>query len=186
MVVYPKGGHFKWLMPLVRGRELRTSIDCGGHKGMWSVHWTKLVKNIEAFEPNPEILPIFKKRTAGMDNITLHEVALGDKPGKVSMQYETHPGTFHVKDNTGTIEMRTLDSYNFTDVDIIKIDVEGYEVPLLHGAKQTILSNRPWIQIEANKSGLRYGRPKTEIAKVLIEFGMQRRAKEWPDQIWSF
>ena len=82
--------------------------------------------------------------------------------------------------------MRTLDSYNFTDVDIIKIDVEGYEVPLLHGAKQTILSNRPWIQIEANKAGLRYGRPKTEIAKVLIEFGMKRRAKEWPDQIWSF
>ena len=128
MEVYPNGGHFKWLMPWVRGRELRTAIDCGGHKGMWSVHWTKLVKNIEAFEPNPEILPIFKKRTAGMDNITLHEVALGDKPGKVSMQYETHPGTFHVKDNTGTIEMRTLDSYNFTDVDIIKIDVEGYEV----------------------------------------------------------
>ena len=39
--------------------------------------------------------------------------------------------------------------------DIIKIDVECFEIPVLNGAKQTILSQRPWIQIEGNSSGER-------------------------------
>jgi FkbM family methyltransferase len=153
---------------------------------MWTTSWNSIVEKIEAFEPNPDVIPMFKDRTAGIDNVTLHEVALGDKFSSVSMQYETHTGTYHVKDHSGTIEMKTLDSYNFKDVDIIKIDVEGYEVPLLEGAKETILNNRPVIQIEANHTGDRYGRPKIEISKILSSFGMKRIAKEWPDQIWRF
>ena len=100
------------------------------------------------------------------------------------------PGGLRIVNNNelfGTpYEVKTLDSYNFTDVDIIKIDVEGFEVPLLEGARETILSNRPWIQIEANETGNRYGRPKIEILNTLDKFGMKRIAKEWPDQIWSF
>lgn len=57
-----------------------------------------------------------------------------------------------VKVNTGyhrvTVPQETLDSYNFTDVDIIKIDVEGYEFQVLEGARSTIQTNRPIIQIE--------------------------------------
>ena len=184
---YPNGGHFTWLRQfLQKGKKLRTAIDCGAHQGMWTTSWNSIVEKIEAFEPNPDVIPMFKDRTFGIDNITLHEVALGDKFSSVSMQYETHTGTYHVKDHSGTIEMKTLDSYNFNDVDIIKIDVEGYEVPLLEGAKETILNNRPVIQIEANHTGDRYGRPKIEISKILSSFGMKRIAKEWPDQIWRF
>jgi FkbM family methyltransferase len=183
---YPRGGHFNWLWPWVCDLKLRTVIDCGGHKGNWTLRWFDRVEKIEVFEPNTEILPIFKERTSHIKNMTLYEVALGDKPGTVSMEYETHPGTYHIKEHGGPIEIKTLDSYNFTNVDIIKIDVEGYEVPLLEGAKKTILSNRPWIQIEANKAGERYGRHKKEILKTLSSFGMTRKAKEWPDQIWNF
>ena len=102
------------------------------------------------------------------------------------MDYGAHVGTYHITKSNGPIEIRTLDSYNFQDVDVIKIDVEGFEVPLLDGAKETILSNRPWIQIEANKTGERYGRPKTKILEKLASFGMKRVAKKWPDQIWRF
>ena len=84
------------------------------------------------------------------------------------MQYETHSGTCHVKDYNGSINLQTLDSYNFQDVDIIKIDVEGFEIPVLNGAKQTILSQQPWIQIEGNDSGKRYGRSKIDILNLLL------------------
>ena len=133
-----------------------------------------------------DITTTLKKNTNTLKNCTIHEVALGDTTGKVSMQYETHLGTYHIKDHNGSINLQTLDSYNFQNVDIIKIDVEGFEVPVLEGAKETILSNKPWIQIEANHTGERYGRPKKKILEKLTEFGMKRIAKEWPDQIWKF
>jgi FkbM family methyltransferase len=187
---YPNGGHFKWLRPWVEGRKLRTVIDCGAHVGMWSRYWYDRVERIEAFEPNPDIIPKFKEEMKGIKNITLHEYALGSNSGTVAMQYGKHPGTYHIKPNLyehdGDIKIRTLDSFNFTKVDIIKIDVEGYEVPLLEGARETILANKPIIQIEANETGIRYGRPKIEISNTLRSLGMVRVAKQWPDQIWCF
>jgi len=179
--------HYDWLWPWVKDRSLRRAIDCGAHRGEWTLAWKDRVGQIECFEPNVEILPFFKENTEGIQNINLYQHALGDKPGTVAMDYETHLGTYHVTAEEGPYEIKTLDSYNFTDVDVIKIDVEGYEIPLLDGAKDTIMTNRPWIQIEANETGSKfYDRPKKQILEKLDSFGMKRMAKEWPDQIWCF
>ena len=46
------------------------------------------------------------------------------------------------------VEARTLDSFGFTEVDAIKIDVEGWELMVVEGGEQTILRDRPVIQTE--------------------------------------
>ena len=102
------------------------------------------------------------------------------------MQYADHSGTYHVTGQNGDNEIKTLDSFEFDRVDIIKIDAEGYELPVLQGAKETILRNRPWVQIEGNKSGERYGRTKLDIKNFLDDLGMTRVTKKWPDQVWTF
>ena len=97
--------------------------------------------------------------------IQTYNVALGPTAGSVEMHikkndghnrvsndgYKTVSGR-EVKVNTGyqrvSVPQLTLDSYNFTDVDIIKIDVEGYELQVLEGASDTIKRNRPIVQIE--------------------------------------
>ena len=180
--------HYDWLWPWVQDRKIRTVIDCGGCLGHWTMFWHDKVKQIELFEPNKSTLTELKQNIQNLKNINIHEYALGDRPGMVSMDYvkDDHIGTYAITEHKGDIEIKTLDSFNFTDVDIMKIDVEGYEVPLLLGAKETILNNRPWIQIEANETGKRYGRQKIHIFDTLTSFGMRRVAKEWPDQIWSF
>ena len=188
-----------WLWEHVQHIEkIGTAIDCGAHIGKWTKNWHDKVRNIEAFEPNPKMVPVFQKATEGIKNLHLHQVALGNKTGKVSMDYKKHSGafesseyvahvgTFHVTNNNGPIEMHTLDSYNFTDVDIIKIDVEGYELPLLEGARETILSNKPWIQIEANNNSERYGITDQHITDKLLDYGLKLVAEKWPDQIWRF
>ena len=179
-------GNYDLLWPYVQQKKLKTIIDIGAWWGPWTLEWSSRAKTIETFEPNPDILPDLKQNTNKLNNCTVHNTALGDTTGKVSMQYETHTGTCHVKDYNGSINLRTLDSYNFQDVDIIKIDGEGFEIPVLNGAKQTILSQRPWIQIEGNHSGERYGRPKIDIVNLLKSWGMMRVTKRWPDQIWRF
>lgn len=98
-------------------------------------------------------------------NIQTYNVALGPTSGSVEMHIKkndghnrvandgyTTPSGKPVKINTGyqrvQVPQLTLDSYNFTEVDIIKIDVEGYELQVLEGAHQTIANNRPIVQIE--------------------------------------
>ena len=46
------------------------------------------------------------------------------------------------------VQKRTIDSYNFEDVDAIKIDVEGSELLVIQGAKDTIDTHRPSVQVE--------------------------------------
>lgn len=97
--------------------------------------------------------------------IHTYNVALGPVLGSVEMHIKKNDGHNRVandnyiklngkpvKVNTGyqrvQVPQHTLDSYNFTDVDIIKIDVEGYELQVLEGAVNTIAQNRPIVQIE--------------------------------------
>lgn len=65
---------------------------------------------------------------------------------------------------TEEVSLRTLDSYNFTDVDIIKIDVEGHEFDVIKGAEQTILKYRPVVQVEmVEQQTLRFAHSCQEI-----------------------
>ena len=46
------------------------------------------------------------------------------------------------------VEVRTLDSYAFRDVRAIKVDVEGSEMAVLEGGRETILRDRPALIVE--------------------------------------
>lgn len=98
-------------------------------------------------------------------HIQTENVALGPIAGTVEMHIKKNDGHNRVsndgystptgktvKANTGyqrvSVPQHTLDSYHFENVDIIKIDVEGYELEVLKGADQTIATNRPIVQVE--------------------------------------
>ena len=69
----------------------------------------------------------------------------------------------HIK--TIRVPVRTLDSFNFEIVDLIKIDTEGYELPVLRGGRETIGRERPQLYIEIHNQG-----QKSLIFKFLQEF----------------
>jgi hypothetical protein len=46
------------------------------------------------------------------------------------------------------VEMRTLDSYKFENIALVKIDVEGHELSVLAGAKDTLIRSNPFVIIE--------------------------------------
>lgn len=94
-------------------------------------------------------------------NITVHEVALSNSNiGSIDiLDHTDHGGHNHVViDSTDLklrpsqqlvkVPVRTIDSYNFESVDAIKIDVEGSELLVIQGAKDTIDRCRPSVQVE--------------------------------------
>tara|TARA_B100000900_G_scaffold342815_1_gene306351 strand:+ start:48 stop:623 length:576 start_codon:yes stop_codon:yes gene_type:complete len=179
-------GNYDIISEYVTDKKLRTIIDVGAWWGPWSLHWQPHADKLEIFEPNHKILPMLEHNISTYNNCTLHKTALGEVKGTVSMGYDTHSGTNHVTKSQGDIEINTLDSYRFCHVDVIKIDVEGYELSVLNGAKQTITKQKPLLQIEMNKAGERYGIHKKQVHDLLKDWGMTRIAKIWPDQVWSF
>lgn len=92
-------------------------------------------------------------------DIAVHEVALTNRNiGTIGIQdHPEHGGhNFTIYNNTQVkkdqfvvnVPCRTIDSYNFDDVDAIKIDVEGSELFVIEGAEQTIDRCRPSVQVE--------------------------------------
>jgi FkbM family methyltransferase len=155
--------HFEpeyWLIPLFC-RPDKISVDVGANMGIYAFAMQRYSREVVAFEPNTDLWP-FLRRFLGK-KVRLEDAALSSGPGQAELRV--------VADNTGvaTIEARnplsmidrpdtiatrsvitrTLDSFAFSDISFIKIDVEGHEEAVLAGARQTIAANRPVVLIES-------------------------------------
>ena len=144
-------------------------LDIGANIGNHTVYFAKEMdaKHIISFEPIPETFRILKK------NIILNNIEgiVEAHCCGVSDQEEMFPLPSYCYDNTGgmsliqelnnqdvailftdpaeVVNCHTVDSYGFTNVALVKIDVEGMELKVLCGAKQTIMKWRPYIVIES-------------------------------------
>jgi FkbM family methyltransferase len=146
---------------VARRRLEGCAVDIGAHCGLWSMWLARYFARLEAFEPVDALADIWPYNVP-QSNATLHRVALGERLGRVSMK--TPPactGNSRVMPGEiGDVPMVTLDSLALRDVAFIKIDVEGYELPVVMGARETILENRPIIVLEQK------GRDKIDYAMI--------------------
>jgi len=160
----------------IPGDRRRTMIDVGAHSGTWSYNFAHWFDHVEAFEPVIAHRECFEANTAPVKGkITLNPFALGDRGAMVSIVTETgSSGNSMVSvSGKGTVEMRTLDSFEFQDVDFIKIDVEGYEEFVLRGAERTIKKWKPVICVEQKRDmSMRFGLKQLGALKWLYTLGI--------------
>ncbi len=95
--------------------------------------------------------------TKSANNIQTYNVGLGDTKRQVDINFdETFSGSSYVKTYQSELDdkcvisstIETLDSYSFKDVDLIKIDVEGFESFVIKGSIETLTVNTPVVIIE--------------------------------------
>lgn len=171
-------------------KSFRTALDVGGHCGTWSYYLAQRFDTLHAFEPVAEHRECFA-RNVTQPNVTLYACALGDREGSISIA--TTPGSSgdsHVSGD-GDIPMHTLDSFEFTNVDLIKIDVEGAEDFVLRGGMETIMRCRPMIVVEQKGHGKpHFGITDKESAVHMLEGVGMKALREpmsgdwflgWPD-----
>lgn len=175
-------------------KQRRVAVDVGSHIGLFSWPMAKDFESIEAFEAMPSHRACWYKNMEGITNATLHACALGESEGRAKVATRTvgSSGDTGV-DPTGKtgkqVNMRTLDSFGLTDVDFLKVDVEGYELFVLRGSVETLKRCRPCVIVEAKpETGMadRYGIGVTDSVKFLESLGAKKRAGIQGDYILSF
>lgn len=144
-------------------------IDVGANIGVTSIISGRLVGDgcVVALEPVPDTfkhLQLNVERSA-LDNVTCLMAAAGSEEGEVQLVTQTGSnfaafvGYKDVLDrytdyNVYSARVVPLDlvaaDQRLTNVDFIKIDVEGYELEVLRGAKATLNRFKPVVFLEAN------------------------------------
>jgi hypothetical protein len=106
--------------------------------------------------------------------VKVYDCALGKEDSFISMEIDrSNSGKTHIKNEniTHEIPIKKLDDFNFTRVDFIKIDVEGYEEFVIQGGLETLKKNHPLIIIEQKSGSDRYGLEKYGAIKELEFIG---------------
>lgn len=156
-------------------RQFRFAIDIGANVGLWTRTMARCFERVECFEPNPECHEAFWVNNEGQPLISLHSVALGEVAGKARLNNKLRSTGFtRIDEKHGDldIEIRTLDSYGFTDVDFIKIDVEGFEYYVIKGGMKTIQQSKPVIVIEQKpENAERFGVKQLKAVQLLEKWG---------------
>lgn len=165
-------------------KRWRNALDIGANVGEWARPLSKRFDKVICFEPNPNFRECFNKNITE-SNVTLYPYGLSTH-AHTAEQGTNHTHLNYVVGDTkpreGDIECRSLDSFDLRDVDYIKIDVDGFEIPVLQGAQQTLKRNNPVINIEMKERK----RPKIveESRKILRNLGYNRHSRVRSDEVW--
>lgn len=170
-------GRARWEQDLMvaclgRVRAGRRAIDAGAHVGFWSAPLAVAFEKVDAFETHWLHHTCFSQNVPA-GNVTLHRVGLGAGSSRMSLQtVGLNSGMSRMAwSDDGDVEIHALDEFGFDDVDFMKIDVEGFELPLLEGARDTLLRCRPLVLIEHGQHCVHYGFAQGAALRLLESLG---------------
>lgn len=147
-------------MELVPDKESKVALDIGAHCGLWAKVMAKHFRYVHAFEPAPDSFQCLIENLKDCHNVTLHCTAVGEGVGRGSMHDDVSKPTrigntgarFWRPDPEGDILMTYIDRLCFHDVGFVKIDVEGQELYVLKGARETLGKWHPAVILEIGKA----------------------------------
>ena len=172
-----------------------TFFDIGANVGWVTEKAAWLVGQrgqVHSFEPSPSTIRYLRRRVACMKlgNVVVNQFALGDAPGRLtlyeyaenyggasSLRNESWPGHQPVAETQ--VEIKKLDDYvqeqenEVTPIRLMKLDVQGAEIDVLHGATELISSpQRPVLFVEVERdANVAFGRCVDDLLRVITSFG---------------
>jgi len=149
----------------------KDAIDIGVYRGVYSFQLAKYFNIVHSFEPNPLLFPYLNKNLKKiLKNIQLYNYALSDTNGDTKLKlpirtesifknnieelYQLGAASIHSKNKFTNfkeviVKKKKLDDFKIINkIGFIKIDVEGHEIEVINGAKETITNNKPVLLVE--------------------------------------
>jgi len=143
-------------------------IHIGAHTGEEIALYEELFKKdieVHLFEPQKKLFKILFEKYNDTKNINLYKYACGEKTGELTMYISSNEGAsssilepkLHLEihpdvefNNKEVVQVEQLDKFKIHNSDFLNIDVQGYELNVLKGAKET-LSKIKFIVLEINR-----------------------------------
>lgn len=168
-----------------------TVLDVGANIGYFALRVAQLVDKgrVVGFEPDPDNFRSAQRNLSlnSLQNLEVLNIGLSDRDGDGalfrldenntgtnSLVASGHPSSLGKP--SANIVLRTLDRIvrekAFTNVDAIKIDVEGHELNVLRGAQDTLKRFRPLMLVEVSPTTLnQQGQTPDGLIQVIRDFG---------------
>ncbi|MFC1759877.1 FkbM family methyltransferase, partial [Planctomycetota bacterium] len=159
-------------------------VDIGANTGVYSLVACSINEECVALalEPVPRVVERLKNNIAINelnDRITVYEVAASACTGNIELHVpdtdvptsaSLHPDGFRgIRGSKVRVSQIRIDDLLLTHkppIDLVKIDVEGFEDAVLRGMEEVICRNHPTIILECNLDG-----PFSKVEKQLAKFG---------------
>lgn len=137
-------------------------LDVGANVGHHALYMANCCYQVHAFEPLPDLCRSIREKldANGIENVFIHQRGLGDADGSfdyyLPLKQNLGQGSF-VASQAGDVNVikldvvhagRYLEKIGVDRLDIVKIDVEGFEPDVLLGMRTQLMANRPLIVVE--------------------------------------
>lgn len=140
-----------WHLYQVPGMEVGPSdivVDCGACEGLFvllNLHAARVI----AVEPLARMCDALRKNFTDCRNVTIVQAALGPRDGRVSIEGSGIDAVPSLDDDgeTPMLRLDTIVARENLAPTYIKADLEGWEMDMLAGARETIFQHRPRIAI---------------------------------------
>ena len=127
-------------------------VDVGANIGYYALMARQSVGpegRVVCFEPEPTNAAELRRNIAesGFTNVTVVEAAVGGERGSAKLLLGLN-GTLATGEGEIEVPVVTVDAAMTSRVDLIKVDVEGFEGHVLRGAEGVIRADRPILFVE--------------------------------------
>jgi len=180
-----RGGDYEFLTSYLRPGDVY--LDIGANIGTTLIPAAKRVEGGQAlgFEPHPEIFRFLQENVAlnGLtERVVVRNCALGNRTGHVIFSNERNDDRNRVMSGGKgvEVEMMTLDDIGqeYARVDLIKVDVEGYEKYVFEGGRNT-LAKTECVYFEVCEEHFQhFGYSIRDVLAMLEELGFTLFRKE--------
>lgn len=172
-----------------RTRSGAVVYDVGANVGYLSVELAWVRKGdgvtVVAFEPQPRLADNvrFASELNGLGNLTVHQAAVGATDDRIPFFFTSHavhatagrPGEAASKRDVDQVRIDTMVAQGrIPPPSGIKIDIEGYEMSALLGARETISRFRPWVIFEYSWATIDAGLSRGDFVQYFAECGEYR------------
>lgn len=158
-------------------------FDIGANHGHYISKFVDIGAIVYAFEPDPHNFAVLQEKFKGNQNVHLLNAAIGSRVEKVRFKSFTENNGVNSRvsaDGDIEIDCYTLDHFcehNSVLPDIVKIDVEGYELEVLDGCDK-VADNANVLAIEIHNevlNNLGVSNPNQYIRILLSKWGYKTR-----------
>lgn len=132
-------------------------VDGGANIGTHTLLYAQAAHGgkVHAFEPNQDAFDCLVHNVRNCTNVTCCKWGLSNGIEECELMASQNVGAGYLqRKKHGAITCIPLDALNLQQLHFLKLDIEGYELWALEGAKTTISLHRPKVLVEMNRGTL--------------------------------